>query len=506
MLFNSYVFILAFLPITLLAYALVGRVGGRRMALLFLCGASLFFYAWWNPPYVLLVLASIVFNYFMGVFQRRAIERTGRPSKVLMAGAVAANLGLLAYFKYANFFIRTVNAVADTQWGLVNVFLPLAISFFTFTQISYLVDIYRGEPSDYDFVDYCLFVVFFPHLIAGPIVRHHEILPQIHHNNGRLHAGRLPAGLTLFAFGLFSKAVLADSVAPYATNFFASVERGVTPRLLGSWVGALAYTSQLYFDFSGYSTMALGLAYFFDIKMPFNFNSPYKARNIIDFWRRWHMSLSRFLRDYLYIPLGGNRRGKTRRYVNLMITMLLGGLWHGAGWTFVIWGGLHGVYLCVNHGWAAVSKPWQWANSKAARAGYYLMTFLAVVVGWVFFRSPSLRVTGRVLAGMIGLNGVALPVRLDHVRALHHGAFHFEDIGFRWAGVGWVTALLLIAFLMPNVQQVMRLAAPSFEAVEGSSGLTWHLRPRWAFIGGAALAISLIAMASGVSEFLYFQF
>ncbi len=390
MLFNSYLFILLFLPLAVLGYAAAGRLWGRRAAFVFLNAASLFFYAWWNPPYVALVVLSIVFNFSAGLLQRKTLLRTGTPSRALLALSVAANLALLGYFKYANFFVHTVNAAAHTHIALGAIFLPLAISFFTFTQISYLVDVYRGEPSDYDFIDYCLFVVFFPHLIAGPVVRHHEILPQIRASAGLFNPARLPAGLTLFAFGLFSKAVLADSIAPYATEFFASVDHGKAPHLFKAWYGTLAYTCQLYFDFSGYSTMALGLAYLFDIKMPFNFNSPYKASSITDFWRRWHMSLSRFLRDYLYIPLGGSRKGKTRRYVNLIVTMLLGGLWHGAGWIFVIWGGLHGAYLVVNHAYAAATKNRPWASSFPMRIFHHALTFAAVCVGWAVFRSSSL--------------------------------------------------------------------------------------------------------------------
>jgi alginate O-acetyltransferase complex protein AlgI len=510
MLFNSYTFILGFLPLCLLGYGLLAHVAGKRAALGFLTLASAFFYGWWNPPYLLLILSSILFNYAMGRTQGRIARRRGRGSRAVLAVGVAVNLGVLAYYKYANFFVRTANDLWQLGWTIDVVFLPLAISFFTFTQIAYLVDAYRGEASEYNFIDYSFFVLFFPHLIAGPIVRHHEILPQVHRTDGRLRMRYLTVGLTVFALGLAKKVLLADPAGTIASEAFAPVQASVpeAPRLLQAWAGALAYTCQLYFDFSGYSDMAVGLGCMFGIKMPLNFNSPYKARSIGDFWRRWHSSLSRFLRDYLYIPMGGSRRGKVRQYVNLMTTMLLGGLWHGAGWTFVFWGGLHGLYLCVNHAWARLSRGWAWAQPRGAMAaGYHLITFLAVVVGWVFFRAKTFGAAVSIMKGMFGMNGLVLPYAMSNL--VKRLGLNSVQVGFTGVGTSTlvvIATLLLIAFTMPNTQEITRLARPTIERVISRSRLlVWRPSVGWAVAAGLLLSLAMLRL-NRVSEFLYFQF
>ena len=347
MLFNSYVFIFLFLPITFAVWRALCARKKLVAAIYWLLTASLFFYGYWNPPYLLLLLASIAVNF---VIQKKIAQSRPSPSaKSYMLAGVAANLALIGYFKYANFFAENVASLFGASWHNLDIFLPLGISFFTFQQIACLVDTYHGKLGVMPFRHYALFVSFFPQLIAGPIVLADKIIPQFSDKKiFCLSWKSICVGLTLFSIGVFKKVIIADTFSPWTALAF-EAEHPLT--LLEAWGGALAYTIQLYFDFSGYSDMALGLASFFNIKLPLNFNSPYKAKSIIDFWRRWHMTLSAFLRDYLYIPLGGNRRGKARRYVNLMATMLLGGLWHGAGWTFVIWGGLHGLYLTVNHFW-----------------------------------------------------------------------------------------------------------------------------------------------------------
>jgi len=351
MLFNSYQFIFLFLPITLLGFHLLGKEGYNRTAIAWLVGASLFFYGWWNPAYLALILFSIVFNYGVGVSLGYA-PNSPKKKSVLFLG-VASNLGLLGYYKYANFFIENINVITGAEIVLDQIILPLAISFFTFQQIAYLVDVYRDKVKEHNFLHYCLFVTFFPQLIAGPIVHHKEMLPQFAQAiTYRLRAKHLAVGFTIFVIGLFKKVVLADGIAVYATPVFEIAEFNVALTFFEAWGGALAYSFQLYFDFSGYSDMAIGIARMFGIRLPLNFNSPYKAISIIDFWRRWHLTLSRFFRDYVYIPLGGQRKGEIRRLVNLAITMLLGGLWHGAGWTFVFWGGLHGLFLVINHIWS----------------------------------------------------------------------------------------------------------------------------------------------------------
>jgi D-alanyl-lipoteichoic acid acyltransferase DltB (MBOAT superfamily) len=509
MLFNSYMFILGFLPVCLLGYGLTARYAGKRPAIIFLTLASAFFYGWWNPPYLLLIFGSILLNYSLGRSQGHIVRRRGgaRGSRVVLALGVAINLGVLAYFKYANFFVRTASDLLHAAWTLDTIFLPLAISFFTFTQIAYLVDAYTGEASEYNFIDYSFFVLFFPHLIAGPIVRHHEILPQVHRTDGLLRVRHLTVGLTVFALGLAKKVLLADPAGTIVAESFGPVElTGEAPRLLQAWAGALAYTCQLYFDFSGYSDMAVGLGCMFGIKMPLNFNSPYKARSIAEFWRRWHISLSRFLRDYLYIPLGGNRKGKVRQYANLMTTMLLGGLWHGAGWTFVFWGGLHGLYLCVNHAWSRVSRGWGWAQSRAAGRAYHLITFLAVVVSWVFFRAKTFGAAVTMVKGMLGFNGIALPyAAAGWVKRL---GLSGVQLGFTGVGLHTVTviaALLAIAFTMPNTQEITRLARPTIERVFSRSRLVWRPSLGWGVAVGLVLSLAMLRL-NRVSEFLYFQF
>jgi|SaaInlStandDraft_6_1057023.scaffolds.fasta_scaffold27026_2 alginate O-acetyltransferase complex protein AlgI len=331
MLFNSYIFIFLFLPIVLLGFHLIGKQGHHRVAIAWLVGVSLFFYGWWNPAYLGLMLVSILFNYGVGVSLGRTPRKLSK--KPVLIFGVVVNLALLGYFKYANFFVDSLNSITGTNIVLLQVILPLAISFFTFQQIAYLIDAWRGETKEYNFLHYCLFVTFFPQLIAGPIVHHKEMLPQFAKDVVyKLRSKHIAIGLTVFSIGLFKKVVLADGVSVYATPMFDAAEAGVLLTFFEAWGGALAYSFQLYFDFSGYSDMAIGLARMFGIRLPLNFNSPYKATSIIDFWRRWHITLSRFLRDYLYIPLGGSRcRGEPRRFINVMVTMVLGGLWHGAG-------------------------------------------------------------------------------------------------------------------------------------------------------------------------------
>ena len=359
MLFNSFVFIFAFLPAVLIGFHLLARKGRYDEALAWLVLASLFFYGWWKPPYLALLIGSVCFNYCLGA----ALER--RHSKPVLIAGIIGNLGSIGYFKYYNFFVGNLSGIWGVDWQFEEIILPLGISFFTFQQITFLVDAYRGSAKSCGFLRYCLFVTFFPQLVAGPIVHHKEILPQFAEGRAlKITAYNLYVGITLFVIGLFKKVVLADNIAPYADGVFRAAEDGVALTFFESWAGSLAYTFQLYFDFSGYSDMAIGLGRMFGFGLPINFFSPYKARNIIEFWRRWHITLSRFLREYLYIPLGGNRKGHYRHYANLMITMFLGGLWHGAGWTFIIWGGLHGLFLCINHSWLQLTKKLTFCRGK----------------------------------------------------------------------------------------------------------------------------------------------
>lgn len=529
MLFNSYEFVFLFLPMTLAGYLLVGRKWGTESAFRWLVIASLFFYGWWNPNYLLLILFSMVFNFFIGEAIagkfRSGLECHG---KAFLIFGVVVNLALLGYFKYANFFVDNLKDWAGLEISLHTIVLPLAISFFTFQQIAYLVDVWQKKAQEYSFVHYALFVTFFPQLIAGPIVHHAEMLPQFQRRTCfRVSAANLAVGSTIFLIGLCKKTVLADGIAPYANQTFGAAASGDPMTFFIAWGGALAYTMQLYFDFSGYSDMAIGAARMFGIRLPINFHSPYKATSISEFWRRWHMTLSRFLRDYLYIPLGGNRSGGLLRYRNLMLTMLLGGLWHGAGWTFVFWGGLHGAYLVLNHGWRQLIGLFGWGPAKSgsvSRAFAWLFTFIAVVVSWVFFRAESFYSAIVMLQGMAGLNGISLPnaigVRLGELGELLSAAgvdFYLGGGGEFMAMWAWVFGLLAVALSMPNTQEIMgnfkpglvRYASnrPSFiEPLEMLAvRLRWSPTVAWSFAVSIVALLAVLGM-SQVSEFLYFQF
>lgn len=486
MLFNSFAFLLFFLPVAFALDAVLHRQGRPRAAMAMLVAASLFFYAWWNPAYLPLLLASILFNH--GVAGRmHAAPATRRRWLVL---GVGGNLAAIAWFKYAGFLAGTAVALFGLDWPVPDLVLPLAISFFTFQQIAYLVDIQRGRAPRYDLLRYALFVTFFPQLIAGPIVRHDETVPQFGRSRTRAQVEEdLAVGASFFAVGLFKKVILADTLAGLATPVFAAAAFGDVPAAAPAWGAALAYTFQLYFDFSGYCDMAIGAARIFGIRLPANFDSPYQATSIIDFWRRWHMTLSRFLRDDLYIPLGGNRKGTSRRYANLMITMLLGGLWHGAGWTFVLWGGLHGLYLAIDHGWRALRPPAPGGGSPAGRTLGWFLTFLAVVVAWVLFRAEGLPAATAVYRGMLGANGLG---------SLAAGS------------VAWLAAAFAIGLGLPNSQQWMRDFDPVLGPVRPARGALAD-RLRFAPTRGWATVVALLGLyafthLTRVSEFLYFQF
>lgn len=393
MLFNSYEFIFLFLPVTFFAYFFLNKKRLTEAAKGFLVLSSLFFYSWWNIAYLPLIVGSMIFNYSFGLELNKDNPRIAK--KIILAFGIVANLALLGYFKYSDFLISNINFAFDVQIAHLNLLLPLAISFFTFQQIAYLVDSSTGGgggTKQYDFLSYCLFVTFFPQLIAGPIVHHKEMMPQFAKaRNKIINYKNIALGLFIFSIGLFKKVVIADTFAVWATNGF---DNAAFLNFFEAWATSLSYTFQLYFDFSGYCDMAIGAALLFNIRLPINFNSPYKALNIQDFWHRWHITLSRFLRDYVYIPLGGNRRGKTRTYINLMATFIIGGIWHGAGWTFVFWGFLHGAALIVQRIWSELGFR---LNKFVA----WFITFNFVNIAWVFFRAKEWDDALKVLKGMI---------------------------------------------------------------------------------------------------------
>ena len=477
MLFNSLGYIFAFLPAVLLGWWGLARYD-RRLALGGLALASLFFYGWWDWRYLALLGGSIVFNYGAA----HVIHHAGPRRKLVLGLAIAIDLAVLGWFKYADFLGSSLAALTGWHWTPLGVPLPLGISFFTFTQIAFLVDTARGKAREADPVNYTLFVTFFPHLLAGPVLHHSEMMPQFADPQaGRPKPEMVASGLTLFIIGLFKKTVLADGIAPVATLVFDAAARGILPGTAEAWAAALAYTFELYFDFSGYTDMALGSARVFGIVLPLNFDSPYQSTSIIEFWRRWHMTLSRFLRDYLYIPLGGNRLGAVRRHGNLLATMLLGGLWHGAAWTFVAWGAWHGVLLVLNHLWRGTVERLGiggFAGSAPMRVFGWALTFFLVMIGWVVFRAEGFDTAARIFSAMAGRKG-----------------------GFAAFTPGleiWVDLAVLgaIAALAPNSQTIL---------AEGTGW--WRWRPHAAWAGAMALAFLLaLGQMSDVSPFLYYRF
>lgn len=465
MLFTSYVFVLLFLPVVAFLYFYALSRLSLQTALGFLTLASLFFYGWWNPVYLWLIGFSILANFFAGKLLIANISRVNRGT--LLAVPVGINLALLAYFKYAGFILENLDAAFGIRFSAGEIILPLAISFFTFQQIGYLVDVYRNSKINYRLSDYILFVTFFPQLIAGPIVRHDTLMPQFAKPYaGENRAPWIAKGLILFIFGMFKKNALSDPLSEFSSLYFDGVIAGATPTPVGSWESALAFSLQIYFDFSGYSDMAIGLALMFGFSIPANFDIPYRARNIQDFWRRWHISLSTFLRDYLYIPLGGNRKGMPLQVFALAITMFLGGLWHGASWSFVVWGLLHGVALGVHVVWVRLGLR------LPGIAGWcLLMVFL--VYTWVIFRVEDLAVAADILVSMTTFSEISVSQLAD----VHWGPLL---VGIVFATVGPSSTVLATDIL--------------------------RARKSTAFFLGILFTYLMIAGAYEAKEFIYFQF
>ncbi len=485
MLFNSYEFIFLFLPITFLIYFYLNYKNFTQLSKYFLLFSSLFFYSWWNIAYLPIMLSSILFNYGMGTILSQKTSFFFK-RKTLLIFAIVANILLLGYYKYSDFFLENINLALSTDIKLLHLALPLAISFFTFQQIAYLVSSYRQETLGYKFIDYSVFVTFFPQLIAGPIVHHKEMLPQFEESNNRvLNYKNIALGLFIFSIGLFKKVIIADTFSEWATMGFDSSEY---LNFIEAWITSLSYTFQLYFDFSGYTDMAIGLALLFNIRLPINFNSPYKAVSIQDFWRRWHITLSRFLRDHIYIPLGGNRHGKFRLYANLMITFILGGIWHGAGWTFVLWGFLHGAALVIH-------RIWKDIGGRLPVWLAWFITFNFINVSWVFFRATEWHDAMKVLSGMAGLNGIVLPSFLATKLAFlePYGVTFFQWLN-RLDGdimmIPWILAGFIIVLFFKN----------SSEKLEN-----FQLNYFSLFWAATAFVISILSL-NKVSEFLYFNF
>ena len=484
MLFSSPEFILFFLPFTLIGFFAIGRWKSQSLSIAWLLACSLFFYGWWNPAYLALIGFSVLFNFSVGEALRRR-EELERSARGLLVFGVTVNLGLLAYYKYFEFFVESVNGAFELSLPVSRVLLPLAISFFTFQQIGFLIDTYRGRLRHEGLQRYALFVCFFPQLIAGPIVHYRDFVPQLRRPEMyHLHWRNLALGLTIFSIGLFKKTVLADGLGDYVDPVFSTSI--VALNVVDAWSGVLAYTFQIYFDFSGYSDMALGLGQMIGISLPVNFNSPYKSTSIIEFWRRWHMTLSHFLRDYVYIPLGGNQRGTPRRLINIIVTMGLGGLWHGAGWGFVLWGLLHGTYLVINHFWRLALRPAE-TPTRFGRIAGTSATFFAVLLGWVLFRAVDLEGAIFVYRAMLGMSVYSQLGEAPTLAFLSQVSLCFAVLALPCAGE--------IGGRIPTRAGLSRF----FE---------WKPSPMWIAITCGLLCSSLytIATRSHVEAFIYFNF
>jgi D-alanyl-lipoteichoic acid acyltransferase DltB (MBOAT superfamily) len=498
MIFSSPKFILLFLPIAFLGYFFLNRNRLILAGKAWLVIMSLFFYAYWNIAYLPLLLGSILFNFVVGTVLSRysAGSTSGRlcfSSRFVLAGGIAANLALLGYFKYADFLIENINTAFGAGFISPHLLLPLGISFFTFTQIAYLVDSYRGETGEYDFLNYALFVTFFPHLIAGPILHHSEMMSQFKSRwTLAIRYRNIALGLFIFSIGLFKKVVIADTFAIWANAGFDGASGGAALDFFSAWAASLSYTFQLYFDFSGYCDMAIGAALLFNIWLPINFNSPYQALDIQDFWRRWHITLSRYLRDYLYIPLGGNRCAMPRVYFNLMATFILGGLWHGASWMFVMWGALHGAALVVHRIWSGLGL-------RMPKAAAWLLTFNFINITWVFFRANTPEDALRVIRGMMDINSVIdLPLLQVPTSSLVWGGW-FSDHLLRWLPAGLAANLFCFTAILLTLGIISQ--KNSFELMMAGQGV--------AKLSGALVLFCVamyFTMVTTSSIFLYFNF
>jgi alginate O-acetyltransferase complex protein AlgI len=545
MLFNSGEFLFVFLPAALFGFYLLGTVS-RTSAIRWLILVSLVFYAWWRPVNVLIIAPSIVINFALACILLRLNEgeASRRASRTLLFLGIAFNVVFLGIFKYTDFIYGAMNDIFSANLVLTHIILPLGISFITFQKIAFLIDVQAGRVRSFTFQDYCTFVLFFPQLIAGPIVHYREMMPQFHTASCRFDKENFAIGLTLLAFGLFKKVVFADQIALHVTPIYNSAAAGEKMSFVLAWMAAIGFTLQIYFDFSGYTDMALGLARFFGIRLPPNFNSPLRASNIIEYWLRWNMTLTRFLTGYLYNPLVlwltrrrlakgkpgfGGRNQTVGAFVSLLmgptlVTMFVSGLWHGAGYGFIVWGLLHGCYLTINHAWRLVAVrlwPDRPSYDRVMKPGGLVLTFVSVATAMIFFRASTLTSAIDLVKGIIGLNGIALPQALfDHLGPLtstFHGigvipaeSWSSQDFG---KTAIWIGFLMFVAFACPNTLQILARYEPALGVKPQPTKfligrikiLEWGPSLPWAIAVSAIAGIAIVSIG-GPSEFLYWQF
>lgn len=550
MLFNSYLFIFAFLPVAVLGYMAVNLLSSRKLSLMWLVLVSIVFYGIWNPVSLLIIAPSIVLNYVVARWMQHAMRRNteagDRLANALVIAGLVFNLCFLGYFKYKNFFFDSLNELVGTQLVLAAVILPLGISFITFQKIAFLVDTRAGVIEKFDLFDFLVFVFFFPQLIAGPIVHYREMMPQFENIKSRIDPHDVAVGAGLFAMGLFKKVVLADGVAAYATPTFDAALRGEPISFLAAWMGVMAYTFQIYFDFSGYSDMAIGLARLFGIRLPFNFNSPLKSSSIIEFWSRWHVTLTRFLTAYVYTPVVmqltrsrmrsgkpvlGRKKPTVSAFVALIagptvLTMFLSGFWHGAGATFLVWGLLHGAYLVINHAWRQWRPKWNGAAyDRIMKPLGWFLTFVSVLAAMAFFRAKTVAAAMGLIGGMAGLHGISIPQSiLNRAGSVGHMLSTVGIAGdpssgntFMYACL-WLVTLFAIVMFLPNSLEVWRQhesalyfgpapekAVPVPGAVARALDFKVQWNKRWAFTSAMLLVFGVLGL-NRVSEFLYWQF
>ena len=499
MLFNSHIFLLIFLPLVVCTFYFFPKYN-KSYKIISLIIFSFIFYGVWNPKYILFLTTSICINFFIS---KCLIIQNKLRFETLILGLIF-NLGLIFYFKYSNFFLLEFASLFHLEYQIINIILPLGISFFTFQQISYLVDQYRYKKYNYRFCDYALYVSFFPQLIAGPIVKHDKFIPQLRESKPSSIQFNISLGVTFLTCGLAKKVLIADFLSNYSQKAF-NPNNVDNLDFIASWVGAIAYTFQIYFDFSGYSDMAIGLGLLLGFKLPVNFNSPYKATSIIDFWRRWHITLSQFLRDYLYIPMGGNKASRVKTMTNLIITMFLGGLWHGAGWTFIVWGLMQGLFLSLNHLWKkflpkVIAKP-----KGCTKFICWPITFLAIIFSWVVFRSESIDHALVYIKQMIGLNGILFPARWAEIIDIskNYEKYFSSLVDFNKNHIIAFILLLVFVVKMPNTQKILNYNENDETKLNTNS--FFKLNMVYGFIFGIILSICIINITTE-SEFLYFQF
>ncbi|EAJ9148448.1 MBOAT family protein [Campylobacter coli] len=499
MVFSSYEFIFIFLPVILIIFYILKACNYLSLAKFFLVCSSLFFYAFWKVEYLFILFSSILINFFLA---NAILKKENQTKQILFFLGIAFNLLLLGFFKYTDFLLENFNTFSqiiklDFNIPLPHILLPLAISFFTFQQIAFLVDCFKRKNIEdlkvknsykIDLLDYSLFITFFPQLIAGPIVHHKEMMPQFHilsKEKSLINWEYVAKGLFIFSIGLFKKVFIADSFAVWANAGFKLAENGEVLNIFEAWGTSLAYTFQLYFDFSGYCDMAIGLGFFFGVILPINFNSPYKALNIADFWRRWHITLGKFLRDYLYIPLGGNRVGRIVNLRNLFLVALLSGVWHGAGWGFIIWGILHAIAMVIHRIYSFWANEKKFLNSKIYKIFVWFITFNFINITWVFFRSENLSGAISILKAMLGITWVELPYKFK-------AGLLFKKIDGNDKMVGFILVSFIICLCLRNSTQMLDNFKPNIKN---------------SFIVMFLFYIALITLcATPYTEFIYFNF